>query len=456
MAHFKRAWWLLAIAGGVRTLAQSSISVSASTTMSSSTSATLTEVATPTGSYLSYSSQVTQDTTDLGSISSTGSASIRDNTTTTSTPGKQQSTSQSITYLTGSGSSTTKTSLSGTYVTTPSPSASPTGNTQPCNNYVEFCSRKYSNITEIACHNSPFVVSNNLAANQQYSVSTQLNDGVRFLQAQIQWPTNGTTPHFCHTSCDLLDAGPITDWLTEVKTWVATHPYDVVTILLGNGNYSVPSMYAPYIESTGILQYVYTPPLVPMNITNWPTLSEMILSGRRVVMFMDYMANQTEYPWLLDEFSQMWETPFDPTNQTFPCDVQRPPDLAHDDANGRLSLINHNLNIELTVLGTSLLVPARADLNTTNNITGYGSLGTAANTCVETWGRAPNFLNVDYYNAGGYPGTVFEVAAKLNNVTYNGQCCGMASSKNGASERLSIMSSSLVCAWITLLLLYIL
>ena len=77
---------------------------------------------------------------------------------------------------------------------------------------------------------------NNLAANQQYDVTAQLNDGVRFLQAQIQWPTGGSEPHFCHTECDILDAGPITDWLSQVASWVATHPYDVVTILLGNGN----------------------------------------------------------------------------------------------------------------------------------------------------------------------------------------------------------------------------
>jgi len=184
-------------------------------------------------------------------------------------------------------------------------------------------------------------------------------------------------------------------------------------------------MYVPYIEQSGILRYVYTPPYVPMNLTSWPTLTEMILSGQRVVMFMDYMANQTEYPWLLDEFSQMWETPFDPVDNTFPCDVQRPPGLAPDDARNRLSFINHNLNVQLSVLGVDLLVPARTMLNVTNNATGQGSLGVTAKNCLAQWGRAPNFLNVDYYEAGGFPGSVFEVAAWMNNVTYNRPCCGV-------------------------------
>lgn len=158
-----------------------------------------------------------------------------------------------------------------------------------------------------------------------------------------------------------------------------------------------------------------------MNLSSWPTLAEMILSGGRVVMFMDYLANQTEYPWLLDEFSQMWETPFDPVDASFPCDAQRPPDLAPADAGEMLSLVNHNLNINFSLLGVDLLVPARSELDVTNNATGPGSLGLGAEDCLAQWGRAPSFLNVDYYNYG----SVFEAAARMNNVTYNRKCCGV-------------------------------
>jgi hypothetical protein len=45
----------------------------------------------------------------------------------------------------------------------------------------------------------------------------------------------------------------------------------------------------------------------------------------------------------------------------------------------------------------------------------------------EQWDRPPNFLLVDYYNIGSpNNGSVFEVAARANNVTYNRRCCGMA------------------------------
>ncbi|KAI0892275.1 PLC-like phosphodiesterase [Annulohypoxylon nitens] len=422
---FGRLSLLAAVAGGV--LGQTTLS-NDGTTITDST-ATSAEATTPTGTYESFSSQITLGT-DLGTTGSIATSIGTDNVTRSTI---SSSSSDTVTFLTGS--AVTTTTLAGNFSSSTTSAVPTVTNTQPCNNYAEFCTRKYSNITNVACHNSPFITPNNLAANQQYDVTAQLNDGVRFLQAQIQWPTGGSEPHFCHTSCDILDAGPITDWLGQVKNWVAAHPYDVVTILLGNGNYSVPSLYVPYIEQTGILRYIYTPSVAPMTLDDWPTLSEMVLRGQRVVMFMDYMANQTEYPWLLDEFSQLWETPFDPTNQSFPCTVQRPPNLAEKDAKDRLYMINHNLNVELSILGTDMLVPARTELNVTNNVTGTGSLGLSANNCRSDWGRPPNFLNVDYYNTGGFPGSVFEVAAQMNNVTYNRQCCGQATS--GAERLLS-------------------
>lgn len=389
----------------------------------------------PTGSYQTYSSRITLAATSLPTSLGELTANY------TETP-------STVTYLTGSVTSSASTTGNVTSTSTTAAPPRPT-NTRPCNNYPELCNRKYGNITQVGCHNSPFVRQGSAAANQQFGVIDQLNDGIRFLQAQIQFPVNGTQPHFCHTSCDLFDAGPITDWLTTVKDWVATHPYDVVTILLGNGNYSNPDLYAPWIEKTGILHYIYTPSVIPMRLEDWPTLAQMILTNQRVVMFLDYQANQTAYPWLMDEFSAMWETPFDPLDTSFPCTVQRPPDLPEDEArNHRLYLMNHNLNAEVSLLGQSILVPAVSALNTTNAAEGNGSLGMAASNCRADWGRPPNVLNVDYYNFGNFPGSVFEVAARMNNVTFvQRPCCGSSSAgeKMEALGRIGYMG--LVLGW---------
>lgn len=380
------------------------------------------EQATPTGLYETFSSTITLASTTLPA----DGASIAPNGTGTGTD-TGTATTQTVTYLTGSVRSSSSTQSGNSSVTSTSAPPAQT-NTRPCNNYPELCDRKYSNITQVGCHNSPFARPGSAASNQGLNVTQQLDDGIRFLQAQIQWPTNGTVPHFCHTECDLLDAGPITEWLGTVKDWVAAHPYDVVTILLGNGNYSTPDKYVPFIESTGLLQYIWTPPVVPMTRDAWPTLASMILTGQRVVMFLDYNANQTAYPWLLDEFSQVWETPFDPTDQTFPCTAQRPPNLPDDQARDRLYIMNHDLNVEVSLLGSSILVPATSLLNQTNNASGFGSLGLAANNCRSQWDIPPTVLNVDYYNYGDPPGSVFQVAAVMNNVTYDRPCCGVPTS----------------------------
>jgi hypothetical protein len=335
--------------------------------------------------------------------------------------------------LQGSGKSSTalNDTASSTKNSTSTAAPQPT-NTTPCNNFPEFCERKYGNITEVSAHNSPFVRTGNAAANQALDVTTQLNDGIRMLQAQIQF-INGTTttgePHFCHTSCDVFDAGPITGWLGTVYDWVSTHPYDVVTILLGNGElangtYISSTVYAPYIEQTGLQNYAYVPPKIPMALDDWPTLASMILTGKRVVIFMDYQADQKAVPWILDEFSQMWETPFDPTDRNFPCDVQRPPNQTPEQTAAKFYMANHNLNYDINILGNSLLVPNIPLLNITNNVTGDGSLGVAAALCKSEHGNPPKFLNVDYYNVGN--GSVFKVAAQYNNVTYDRPCCGVA------------------------------
>ncbi|EAW22909.1 PI-PLC domain-containing protein [Aspergillus fischeri NRRL 181] len=393
----------------------------------------------PTGTYLSYTSTLTLSTDSdgkvLSSIAVTNATAVGNSTIhTTST--------DTMTRLVGNATA------NATMTASASASASPVVNTQPCNGHPEFCARKYSNITMVAAHNSPFVKPGNAAANQALGVVSQLNDGIRMLQFQTHYENN--TMYLCHTSCDLLYVGTLTEYLTTVTQWIRQHPYDVVTILIGNYDYAAPGNFSKPIEDSGLLDLVYTPPKIPMALDDWPTLSSMILSGKRAVVFMDYQANQTALPWLMDEFSQMWETPFSPTDPTFPCTVQRPPGLSNEDAYNRLYIANHNLNVEINVANIDLLIPNTAELNQTNAVSGPGSLGRMAENCTTMWNRPPNFLLVDYYNYGNFNGSVFEVAAQMNNVTYNGECCGSTSAAPSLMPAGSLWSALLVVAGVHL------
>lgn len=60
-------------------------------------------------------------------------------------------------------------------------------NTQPCNGQLEFCTRSYGNITYVGAHNSPFVMENNIAANNNFDVTVQLDDGIRMRTSMILW-----------------------------------------------------------------------------------------------------------------------------------------------------------------------------------------------------------------------------------------------------------------------------
>jgi len=261
-------------------------------------------------------------------------------------------------------------------------------NTQPCNSYPEFCNRKYSNITEVCAHNSAFAIPNNAGSNQALGIVDQLNDGVRMLQGETHW-VNDTVMN-CHTTCDLLNAGTWQSELETIASWLDSNPFDVVTFLIVNSDQVAVENYEAAVQNSGISRYLYTPAFVPQHRDQWPTLGEMILSGKRFVMFMDYKANQESVPYILDEFTHIWETPFSPQNQSFPCDIQRPPGLNETIAREQyMYLANHNLNTAIdlgALIGSSsmeaILVPNTAGINETNGeFNQFGQLAAMNQNC---------------------------------------------------------------------------
>lgn len=81
-------------------------------------------------------------------------------------------------------------------------------------------------------------------------------------------------------------------------------------------------------------------------------------------------------------------------------------------------LINHFLDVNLTLFGTIVPVAAVQLLNTTNSLSGVGSLTTQSSLCQSNWGYKSTFTLVDYYDMPGGSEDVFRYAAALNEVTY--------------------------------------
>ncbi|KAL5115874.1 hypothetical protein ACEQ8H_006190 [Pleosporales sp. CAS-2024a] len=304
----------------------------------------------------------------------------------------------------------------------------------------------------VVAHNSPFVVAHNAASNQILPVLTQLEDGIRGLQFETHKPNGSSAIRLCHTSCDLLDVGTLESYLKTVRGWLDSHPYEVIAIIMGNNNdnstRNPATDYVAPFQQSGMIKYLWTPHSATMNLSDWPTLGEMIIENKRVIVMLDYGSDQAEVPWLLSQFDYQWQTPFSPTDAAFPCTEQRPPNQAEDVSRNRMYLLNHNLNIQIEIGATDILIPAYSLLNQINAVSGNGSLGLNVQGCEHMWGRPPNWLLVDYYNFGNFNGSVFQVAATANNVTYNrNSCCGnLRSGARRKTRGVGILLSALAVA----------
>ena len=298
-----------------------------------------------------------------------------------------------------------------------------------CNNSPDLCSRPYSNITQLGAHDSPFVnnsssSSNSLISsadtgNQNLNSTQQLTAGVRLLSAQIH--SNNGAWHLCHTDCSLLDAGLLSTWLAEIKSWMDANPHDVVTLLLVNSDNASAGDLNDEFEAANITSYAYTPPSTTTALATWPSLEDMINANKRLVTFVASLSPSTNTvaPYLLDEFTFVFENPYNVTSlSNFTCIADRPASVQGQTvqavSSDRLPLVNHFLD---TNEGLGIQIPDIGNIATTNGLTGTGSLGEAGTTCTSTYNRKPAFFLVDYFDQG----STLAVVDSLNGITATGR-----------------------------------
>ncbi|RDB28760.1 PI-PLC X domain-containing protein 1 [Hypsizygus marmoreus] len=277
-----------------------------------------------------------------------------------------------------------------------------------CNGHAELCDKGYGTVSFVGTHDSYAVGVNNLAVNQDHDITQQLNDGIRMLQMQAHIESGAI--RLCHTSCSVYDGGTLEDYLKTVKKWLDANPNEVLSLLIVNIDNVGAAQYDTVFKTVGLDAVSHAPESSPLGASAWPTLGAMIDSGKRLVTFLDNGADATVAPYLIDEFTNIWETAFNVVDPAlFDCSVNR----TKGDTATQMYLINHFL--DKLLFGQP--VPDVAKANVTNAATGDGSLGAHVQTCIAVNTRAPNFLLVDFYEYGG--GSVFEVAASINGVTYS-------------------------------------
>jgi hypothetical protein len=256
------------------------------------------------------------------------------------------------------------------------------------------------------------------------------------LTAQVH--QNNGEWHLCHTSCDLLDAGKLSDWLSAIKSWMDANPNDgassvaahrkptntstVVTVLLVNSDNASAQDLDSQFKSSGITKYSYTPTSTTAVPSSWPTLQELISANTRLLTFVASLSasSNTVAPYLMDEFTYIWENPFDNSNAAnFSCLPDRPTivkgSISAATSSGRMSLMNHFL---YSTQAFGIEEPDVQDVNRTNSPSGgVGALGTTASKCKTDMGKAPTFILVDFFDQGPAIATVDQ----LNGITAVGR-----------------------------------
>jgi len=113
----------------------------------------------------------------------------------------------------------------------------------------------------------------------------------------------------------------------------------------------------------------------------------MIDSGKRLVVFMDYNSDITAAPYILPEFDNIWENPYDVTDSSFPCTVDR-------GSGSNMLMMNHFLDV--SIFGAD--VPDRTAASTTNS---QSSIIANANGCLSLNGGVnPTFILLDFVDKG--------------------------------------------------------
>ncbi|KAF2404669.1 PLC-like phosphodiesterase [Trichodelitschia bisporula] len=278
--------------------------------------------------------------------------------------------------------------------------STPASTPSSCNGSPSLCSRSYSSVTYLGAHDSAFI-GPLPAQNQILSVGDQLNAGARFLTSQTHWWNNAL--RMCHTSCLLEDGGAVADYLKAVRSWVDANPREVVSVLLTNGDRVDVGKFADVIKSVGLDGYLFVPKSSPRPLAkgDWPSLGEMIDTKKRVVLYLDYGADESKVPFILDEFNNFFETPFDSTDASFStCPMDRA-NKAQGDGKQSMYIVNHFLDKQVVNVGNlNVLVPDRQNAPKTNAAAGAGSVGGQADVCNRQWGNKPTVMLVDFVGVG--------------------------------------------------------
>lgn len=239
--------------------------------------------------------------------------------------------------------------------------------------------RRYDQIAHLMTHNA---MSNRaegwLFPNQSHGLTQQLDAGVRGLMLDVH-TVNGQ-PYLVHNK-PWLGKRPLVEGLREIARFMKSHPQAVLTII-----------FESYVPAKSVQQAFRDAKLLDslhqqQRQAPWPTLRQMIRSGKRLVVFTDRGGG--EWPGYHGVWTFCQETHFS---------VRKVADFSYrrnrGQASNGLMILNHFLTNPVAT--TRLAQQAnRSDV-----------LMPRMRSCLAKTEHYPNFIVVDFYEIGDTPKTI--------------------------------------------------
>ncbi|MFG3137546.1 hypothetical protein ACGFZA_15195 [Streptomyces sp. NPDC048211] len=283
-----------------------------------------------------------------------------------------------------------------------------------CQGSTRLCELRYDEAAYVTSHNANSTTYDRfIGPLQDPAITAQLNAGARALQIDTyHWETSQEitqrldTPDFspeqrrliasavdrlnppreglwlCHAVCR-AGAIELVPALTALGAWMRENPGEVVTLIVQDAISGEETEQA--FRQAGLDDLLHTPDPDPRKA--WPTLGEMVDSGRRLVVFAEEADGPA--PWYRNFYRYGMETPFAfRSPAAMSCVPHR------GDTGKRLFLLNHFI----TVAGGSRLDAGKV------NARDY--VLDRAHRCERERGSPVNFVAVDYTTIGDVRGAV--------------------------------------------------